>query len=257
MRQKISVVILTRNEENNIGDCLDSVKWADEIVIVDDNSTDGTTRIAGKSGAKIVFHPLNSDFAGQRNVGIDHSSGDWILQMDADERVTEDLRSRIVDISENGTDCSAFDFRRVNIFCGRPLMFGGENSHRPLRFFKKGAGRFHGTGVNETLEVKGKIGHIDAVMEHYNFPSISHYLLTQDLYSGIEAADMTGRQERLSKKMLKSELTTGPIKLFFKIYVKKHGHKDGFRGLIFAALSAWRRFLIYAKYWEMNREYYE
>lgn len=257
MRQKISVVILTRNEEKNLDRCLESVRWADEIVVVDDNSTDRTTEIAGKYGANIISNPLDGDFSRQRNIGIDHSSGDWILQMDADERVTKELETKIADILEKGTDCSAFVFRRVNIFCGKPLMFGGENSHKPLRFFKKGSARFYGSNVNETLEVKGKTGEMDAVMEHYNFPDISHYLITQDFYSSLEAKDMIRKKGLMPKKALKKELLTGPLKLFLKIYVKKSGYKDGFRGLIFAALSAWRRFLIFAKYWEMNKEHYE
>ena len=255
-REKLSVVVLTKNEEVVIARCLESVKWADELIVVDDNSTDRTVEIVKRYTDKVISHPLNNDFSKQRNLGIDRSSGDWILQMDADERVPDALREKITAILDKGSDLSAFRFRRLNNFCGKFLNAGGEDSHRPLRLFRKGKARFSGDAIHEQLKVDGKTGEIDAVMEHYNFPDISHYIATQDFYSGIEARALYEKIGVMPEKRLRKELTFGPVKLFFKIYIKRKGFKDGLHGLIFAMLSAWRRFLIYAKYWEMNKEKY-
>ena len=257
MRQKISVVILTRNEEGILRRCLESVKWADEIVIIDDNSTDRTLEIAKDYTDKIISHPLEGDFVAQRNLGIKHSLGDWILEMDSDEVMTEKLKNDILGLLERGSELSAFRFRRINNFCGKFLRYGGEADHKPLRLFKKDKAVFKGEATNDFLNVNGPIGDFESVMEHYNYPTLSQYISQQDFYSSLEAKDILNKNGLMSKKALKRELLIAPLKLFFKIYVKKSGYKDGFRGLVLAVLSAWRRFMIYAKYWEMNKEHYD
>ncbi|MDO8525976.1 MAG: glycosyltransferase family 2 protein [Candidatus Omnitrophota bacterium] len=255
-RQKLSVVVLTRNEEAIIAGCLDSVKWADEIIVIDDNSADRTVEIAGQYAAKVIAHPLDNDFSGQRNLGITRASGEWILQMDADERVTVGLKEKIEAILESEEELSAFRFKRANNFCGKFLAFGGEDMHKPVRLFKKGKARFSG-GIHEELIVDGNTGEIDAVMEHYNFPGISHYIATQDFYTGMEAKSLYEKSGLIPEKKLRKELLFGPVKLFLKIYIKKKGFKDGLHGMVFAILSAWRRFMIYAKYWELNQKRYK
>ncbi|MFA5142628.1 MAG: glycosyltransferase family 2 protein [Candidatus Omnitrophota bacterium] len=255
-REKLSVVVLTRNEADIIVRCLESVGWADEVIVIDDNSADGTAGIAKEYADKVIVHPLDNNFSDQRNFGTGCASGDWILQMDADERVTEALRGKIEAVLAGGSKMAAFRFRRSNNFCGKFLTAGGEDRHRPLRLFRRGRARFSGGRIHEELAVDGPVGEIDAVMEHYNFPDISHYVATQDFYCGLEAVSLQESAGLLPKKKLRRELTIGPVKLFFKIYMKKRAYKDGMHGLVFAILSAWRRFLIYAKYWEANQEKY-
>lgn len=254
-RQKLSVVIFTKNEESNIGPCLETIKWANEIIIMDDGSTDKTLYIAKRYTDKIIVNPMNRDFAKQRNLSISHCTGDWILQMDADERVTDELKNKITDILDRGTDFAAFRYKRKNYFCGKFLRYGGEEAHKSLRLFRKGMATFYGR--DDQIKVYGEVGDWDEVMEHYNFPDIEHYILTQNFYSQTEAEDLTGQIGIMNEKQLRKELTIKPLKLFFKIYVKKKGYKDGLRGLIFAILSAWRRFLRYAKYWEINKKFYD
>jgi glycosyltransferase involved in cell wall biosynthesis len=258
-RQKLSVVIITKNEEKNIAACLDTVMWADEIVIVDDSSDDNTVNIARRYTNKIIINPMNGDFTRQRNIGTDNASGDWILQMDQDERVTPELKKVITEILDGGSQYSAFRFRRINNFCGKFLKFGGEDLHKPLRLFRKDKARFiaSDTRMDEELVVDGPIGEIDAYMEHYNFPDINQYILKQNFYSELEARVLYRKIGLISEKRLRRELTLGPLKLFFKTYIKRKGFKDGVHGLIFATLSAWRRFLIYAKYWEQNKGSYK
>lgn len=250
-RQKLSVVVLTKNEEKNISQCLETVRWADEIIVIDDNSTDRTVEAAHRYTEKVIKRDLDGNFSGQRNFGTDLATGDWVIQMDADERVGKELREKIEEILKHGSGFSAFRFGRINNFCGKFLKYGGTDSHRPLRLFKRGAARFSGGHIHEELEVSGPVGDIDASIEHYNFPDVSHYVNTQNFYTDLEAKAIFERRGIISQKELKRELTRGPLKLFFKIYFKKSGYKDGLHGLIFAVLSAWRRFLIYAKYWEI------
>ncbi len=258
-RQKLSIVVLTRNEEANVSACLETVKWADEIIVVDDRSSDKTIELARRYTNKVIINVSEGNLARQRNIGIDNATGDWILQMDADERAPAEFKTKVTEFLSSGSDLSACRFRRLNNFCGKFLEYGGEGLHKPLRLFKKGKARFLVTGnrIHEEIEVDGKIVELDTYLEHYNFPDITHYIKTQDFYSGIEAQDLSGKMPLISRKKLKRELTLGPIKLFFKIYIKRKGFKDGMHGLIFAALSAWRRFLIYAKYWELNKEHYD
>lgn len=255
-RQKLSVVVLTKNEEKNIAACLDSVRWADEIIVIDDNSTDKTIEIAKKYTGNVIIHSLINNFSEQRNLGLDRATGDWILQMDADERVTRELKDKIMAILERRSTLSAFTFKRSNNFCGKFLTAGGEDSHRPLRLLKKNKARFSGDRIHEQLTVNGLVGDIDAVMEHYNFPDITHYVETQDFYCTLEARALYEKFGRIPEKKLRKELMMGPVKLFFKIYFKKKGCRDGLHGLVFAMLSAWRRFMIYAKYWEMHQAFY-
>ena len=256
-REKLSVVVLTKNEEKYIAACLDTVTWADEIIVVDDNSTDRTAEIAGRYKAKVAARALGGDFSAQRNFGNERASSDWILQMDADERVTPDLKAAIEKILTEGSDKAAFRFGRANNFCGKFMKYGGADTHRPLRLFRRGKARFSGDTIHEKLAVDGSVGDLDAVIEHYHFPDINHYIETQNFYTELEAKAMAKAGPLIPKKKLKQEMSTGVLKLFFKLYIKKQGYKDGTLGLIFAVLSAWRRFLIYAKYWELNRAAYQ
>jgi glycosyltransferase involved in cell wall biosynthesis len=251
-RQKLSVVVLTHNEEKNIGACLDTVSWADERIVVDDFSDDRTADIVKANGALFVQNRLEGDFSRQRNFGNERATGDWVLQMDADERVTAGLRAKIEEVLNDGGSLDAYCFTRINNFCGKFLQHGGDISHKPLRLFRKGKARFSGDRIHEKLVVDGAVGELDAVMEHYNFPDVGHYVETQNFYTTIEANELARTKGKIPERELRHELTWGPVKLFFKIYVKKQGYRDGIHGLVFAVLSAWRRFLIWAKYWELH-----
>lgn len=257
-REKLSVVVLTKNEEDIIARCLDSVKWADEIIVIDDNSTDNTIDVVRRYTDKVIVSASGGNLARQRNVGIDNSSSDWILQMDADEVSPNGFRDEVLELLKAGSDLAAFRFRRLNNFCGKFLKFGGEDLHKPLRLFRRGKARFlvDGNKIHEEIKIDGKIGELDIYLEHYNFPDIGHYVATQDFYSGIEAKCLYDKIGLIPEKKLRKELTIGPVRLFLKIYIKRKGFKDGLYGLIFAMLSAWRRFLIYAKYWELNKDHY-
>ncbi|MFA6142759.1 MAG: glycosyltransferase family 2 protein [Candidatus Omnitrophota bacterium] len=248
-RSKISAVIITRNEERNIARCLDSLKWVDEIIIVDGMSTDRTVEIARSRGAKVVVHKFEGDFGSERNRGNDNASGDWILALDADEAIPEETRETIEGILEKGTEFAAFNVPRMQYFLGKPMMHGGRY-HSIVNFFRKGKARFDGK-VHHLVHVEGSVGQFEKPIEHYPFNSISEFIQKHDRYTGYEAEEMFEKYGFSKEKEVKHNLTVKPIKLIYKSYFKKKGYKDGIIGLIFSVLFAFSYFLRWAKYWEL------
>lgn len=248
-RAKISAVIITRNEERNIRRCLDSLKWVDEIVVVDGMSTDRTAEIARSYGAKVVEHKFDGDFGDERNRGNDNATGDWILALDADEAMPEATRKAIEYILENGSPYDAYNVPRLQYFLGKPMLHGGRY-HSIVNFFRKGKVRFEGK-VHHLVIVDGKTGEFKTPIEHYPFNSISEFIQRHDRYSWYEAEEMFEKYGATKEKEIRRNLTMKPIKLIYKSYFKKKGYKDGMAGLVFCILFAFSYFLRWAKYWEM------
>lgn len=253
LERALSVVIITKNEQDRITRCLESVKWADEIIVVDDFSTDKTVEICRKYGAQVTPHDLQENFAQQRNLGIDKAKGSWILQMDADEIVPEELRNEIQKAVSCNSEFSGFQFRRKNFFLGRFMRYGGFYGPYSLKLFKRGKARYVGQ-IHEELKVDGQIGVIGADIEHYPFQSISQNIERNNIYSTIRAKLMKEEKGPLSEKELRHNLTIRPLKTFWKMYVKKRGYKDGMYGLIFCILFTFGPMLRWMKYWELSKD---
>ncbi len=251
-REKLSVVIIAKNEEDKIRNCLESIKWVDEVVVVDGLSTDATVDICKEYGAKVVPHKFEGDFGQERNIGIDNSSGDWVLQLDADEVVTEDFKNKVMKILEGDSQYTAYKFLRKNFFLGRFMRYGGWY-HYSAHFFKKGFARYDGK-VHHKLVTKGEIGKLDAEIEHYPFQDISQLVARQNRYTVLEAKEIYDLRGKIDEKEIRYNVKVKPAKLFWKFYVKKMGFKEGMHGFIFSLLFAWVHFLKWAKYWEMVRE---
>jgi len=249
MRKRLTALLIVKNEEKRIGRCLESVKWADEIVVVDGYSTDKTIDICNEYNAKVVQHRFDGSFDTDCNLGIESSSGDWIIKLDADEVVTESLRKDIEKVLEDDKGYSAFKFKRKNFFLGHFMKYGGWY-HYSLHFLKKGEARYKGH-IHETLIVDGKIGQLEGDCEHYPFNSLSEFIERHNRYSGIEAKKILDSQGVLSLKVIMYNLKIKPLKRFWKFYVKKQGFREGIYGLIFSVLFAWVHFLNWAKYWEL------
>lgn len=249
-RETVSAVIITKNEADKIGACLESVKWTDEIVVVDDMSSDDTVKICRKYTDKIIIHKLDGNFDNQRNIGIDNARGDWILQMDADEMVSEGLRKEVQRLLGSNSNYAGIKYKRKNYFLGKPLLFGGWH-HDFLRLFRKTAGRFTGSGVHEFLELKGKIGKVNADMEHHISGGVGQIIEKQNYYTTLGAQRLFRERGIVSDKEIKYHLTIKPLKLFWKTYVKKQGFRDGLHGLIYCILDSIFHFLKWAKYWEL------
>ncbi len=249
-RKKLSVVVLTKNCADKLKNCLGSVKWADEIIIVDGGSTDGTLDIAHQYADKIIDSKFEG-FGAERNKGAMEATGDWVLELDADEIVTEAFRERMTRLL-NGDDgeCAAFKFRRKNIFLGRTMMRGGWY-HYSAHLFRKGSAHYEGD-IHEKLLVNGKMGKIEENIEHYPFNSMSEFLERQNRYTKLQAGEMFKEDANIPLKTVMYNLKVKPLKLFYKMYVKKLGCLEGMQGLVFSVLFAWVHFLKWAKYWEMR-----
>jgi len=251
-RDKLSVVIIAKNEEDKIRNCLESVKWADEIVVVDGFSTDSTVDICRKYGARVVQHRFEGDFGEERNIGIDNSFGDWILQLDADEVVTEDFKNKVMKILRGEGEATAYKFLRKNFFLGRFMRHGGWY-HYSAHFFKKGFARYEGR-VHHKLVADGEIAPLDAEIEHYPFDNIAQLITRQNRYTTIEAKELLELRGVIDEKEIRYNVKVKPVKLFWKFYIKKKGFKDGMHGFVFSVLFAWVHFLKWAKYWELVRK---
>ncbi|MFH1479057.1 MAG: glycosyltransferase family 2 protein [Candidatus Omnitrophota bacterium] len=245
-RNKITAVIIAKNEEKRIIPCLESIKWCDEMVVIDDMSTDDTHSICRRFKARLIAHPLNEDYAAQRNIGIENSNSEWILQLDADERVSSGLKNDIKSILSKGSGFSAYRITRRNYFLGKFMKYGGWQEKQTKLFRKKSAkyvGRIH-----EQLKIDGKVGELSSYLEHYPFDSIEGFINRQLYYANIESDILHKERGRIELKEIKYHIMVKPIKLFIKLFIRKQGFRDGMHGFIFSILNAWRHLAIWAIY---------
>jgi glycosyltransferase involved in cell wall biosynthesis len=245
-KQKISVTIITLNEEENIRDCLKSVKWADEIIVSDSGSTDATREICGEFGAK-VFTDEWHGFGKQKNLCEERASGQWILNLDADERVSSELASEICSTVEK----KAYDgyyIARKNYFGSRWIKRCGWYPDYNLRLYRKGASRFAEIKVHEAVILKANKGYLKNHIEHFTYRSISDYLKRMDRYSTLAAEQLYSD----GKKATPFDVFLRPQFTFFKMYVLRLGFLEGVHGLILSLLYSFYTMAKYAKLWEMN-----
>lgn len=248
----LSAVILSSNSEKKIGKCLESLRgWADEIIVIDGQSTDGTVKIAESYGARVYSHPFLGSFARERNFGTEKCKSEWILQLDSDEFVSADFK-KACDEALPETSFAAFKFRRKNIFLGHAFKYGGWY-HWSQHLFKKGRAKYEGR-VHERMIVDGGIGLLDAEIIHTPFDSISEFIERQNRYTDLQAQDIIDTEKDLSRRNIRYNLKIKPLKLFRKIYFNKKGYMEGFYGLVFALLSSWVHFLKWSKVWELIKD---
>lgn len=250
-RQKLSVVVITKNAANKIRNCLESIKWADEIIVVDGGSVDETIAIVKQYTDKIIISEFNG-FDKERNKGIDSAGGDWILQMDADEIMPGNFKQRLLRLLDGDDEgCVSFKFRRKNVFLGRLMMHGGWY-HYSAHLFKKGFAYYKGD-IHEQLVANGKQGKMEEGLEHYPFYNIFEFIERQNRYTTLQANEMFSENQFISKKEIMYNLKIKPVKLFWKMYIKKKGYKEKLHGFIFSVLFSWVHFVKWLKYWELCR----
>ncbi|MBI4341315.1 MAG: glycosyltransferase family 2 protein [Candidatus Omnitrophica bacterium] len=249
-RATLAVVMMTKNEEARLPACLERVKgWADEIVIIDDESSDGTVEIAQRYGAKVFVMASGDDHFLQWNRGIERATSAWVLHIDADEWVTPQLKQAIDEALQDGQGHSAFELVRQNVFLGHPMRHGGWR-HRHLILFRSDRARCVGKGIHVRLKVDGSVGFLNAEIEHYPFTSIAQFLERQNRYTSVEAQVMFEQHGDLPGRTVWFQAVARPLKLFWKFYAKKEGRKDGWVGFVFSALFAFTHSLLWMKYWE-------
>lgn len=243
----ISIIILTKNEENNIVDCLESVDWCDEIIVIDDFSTDRTLQVIKNFNrrVKIFQHELRGDFSAQRNFGLSKARGGWVLFVDADERLSNGLKGEIMDYASfKNKNYNGFYMQRKDIIWGKELQHGEVGNIKLLRFGKKNAGIWRGK-VHEVWEISGRLGNFKMPLLHYPHQTVGNFLREINYYTDLRAKELCDRGESVS--FLKIILY--PV-LKFKInYFLKLGFLDGIEGLVFALMMSFHSFLVRAKLW--------
>lgn len=252
----LSVAIATYNEENTIADCIDSVrKIASEIVVVDGSSSDRTAEIAKSLGA-IVFKVTNKpNFHINKQIAIDKCKSEWILQLDADERVTAKLREEIKSVisAKDGSKYDAYSIPRRNYFLGRWMTKGGLYPDSVIRLFKKGKAFLPQKSVHELMEVRGSLGTFNSDLLHIADPAFSRYLARSNRYTSLEAESMRDKGVHLNTQNHIFYLFLKPCIKFLSIYVRHRGYVDGLPGLIFALYSGLHIRTSYIKYWELMK----
>lgn len=239
---KISATIITCNEERNLPRAIESLRCCDEILIVDSGSTDRTVEIAQKFGARVLEANWRG-YAGQKNYASDQASHDWILSIDADEALSEDLEAEIWQLKKNGADCDAFTVPRLAQYLGRWILYSGWYPDRKIRLFNRTRARWVGDYVHESVVSHGRVGQLHGNLLHYTCGSLSEHLKTMDRYTTLAAEELAARK----KPVRFSRLLFDPPWTFFKTYVLQRGFLDGLEGLAIAYMAALYTFLKYAK----------
>jgi len=250
MREKISACITAGNEELNIRRCLESVRWADEIVVVDSFSRDRTPDIC-REYTDLVYQHRWLGYIGQKNLIKGLAEGPWILFIDADEEVSPKLHEQIEKAfaSEASQDRVGYEFPRMVWFLGRWITHGDWYPDVKLRLFRKDKGRCEGVEPHDRISIDGSIRRLDGPLFHYTYGSISDQLLSLNRFSTISAQGKLSRHSRF--RML--DLLFRPVLRFLRGYILKRGFLDGLPGLIIAAATSYGVFLKYAKLWELER----
>jgi glycosyltransferase involved in cell wall biosynthesis len=226
-------LVVAKNEAHNLGDCLASASWADErVVVIDPVSGDGTLEIAERD-ADVVAVRAFDDFASQRNFALALASGDWVLSIDADERVTQALAAEIRRaIADPASRYRGYRVPIQSVILGRAFSFSGTQHDHPLRLFRRDAGRWTGL-VHETVELTGPAGALENPLWHHTLPNVQVFLNKLDQYTTLEARSLAGSSRRFQT----SDLALRPFWTFLKLYVFKQGFRDGIEGFMFCALS--------------------
>jgi glycosyltransferase involved in cell wall biosynthesis len=240
-RYKLSAAIITKNEEGKIADCIASLSFADEIVVVDSGSTDRTVELARERGAMVV-HNEWPGHVGQKNFALDQTTGDWTISLDADERVSKKLREEILLTLEN-PKADGYAIPRLVYYINRWILHCGWYPARKVRLIRKGAGGWGGENPHDRLFVEGRVDNLQGDIYHLSFDDVSEHLRTINSFTDI-AAD-----ERVAKDGTAGyiSMTLRPMGAFLKMYFLKRGFLDGIPGLIISALSAYHVFCKYAK----------
>jgi glycosyltransferase involved in cell wall biosynthesis len=246
--QSISALVITKNEAENIRDCLASLQWVDEIVVVDAESADGTVAFARAFTDKIFVRPW-AGFAAAKEFALAQCTGEWVLWIDADERVTPALRDEIIAALGRNPAAVGFEMPRLANFLGKWIRHGGWYPGYVLRLFRREAGRFNEKQVHEGVQIAGEIGRLKNHLLHYTDSNLQQYFEKLNRYTSLAAEELHRRGRRFHLW----DLLLRPGWFFFRMYVLKVGFLDGVHGFILALLSAMHVLTKYAKLWEKQK----
>jgi len=247
----LACVVITKNEEANIKDCLSSVQWADELIVVDAESCDKTVELARACGAKVSVRPWPG-FGLQKNFGMAQALSDWILILDADERVTEELRRDIKACLDGWTPGAPVAYRipRRNYFYGAWVRGGGVYPDYQVRLFRRGLAQYNDVAVHENLIVDGEIGTVAGHLDHYTERRIQDHFKKFGLYTTLAAQE----KAKMVRTVGWIDLVFRPLVVLVKTYLLKQGLRDGVHGLIICVFASMYTFVKYAKLWDATRQ---
>lgn len=248
-RMRLSVIVITRNEQANIADCLKGLDFADEVIVLDNVSTDDTADIARSLGAEVHVAPDWPGFGPQKNRALALAKGEWVLSLDADERMTPELREEIVRAITSQSGPVAYRFPRRSSYCGQFMLHSGWNPDWVLRLFRRGEARFSDDLVHEKILVKGQISDLQSPLLHLSFPDLESVLDKVNRYSSAGAQAMAAHGGGAS---LWGAIGHG-FWAFIRTYVLRRGFLDGQLGLALAISNAEGTYYRYAKRWLMLR----
>ncbi len=243
----LSVVVITKNEEDNIGECLGSVdNWADEIVIVDDESSDKTVEIAEKYADKIYHRRMDNE-GKHRNWAYAQAKNDWVLSLDADEYTSEELKKEITEALKSDA-FQAYSIPLRNYIGNYWVQYSGWYPAGKLRLFRKSLFKYEEVEVHPRVFLEGETGHLTKDIVHKGYPDFEHFLQSLNRQTTLEARKwvQTGRHMSLGKAIWRT------VDRFPRSFIRKKGYKDGFVGFMIAFFASLYQIMSYAKYWEMK-----
>lgn len=244
---RLSAIVITRNEARNIAACLESVAFCDERIVVDGGSTDETREIAKASGATVVERTFDG-FGAQKNFALSLATGDWVLSIDSDERVSEPLKNEILQAIRNG-DKAGYELPRLSTFCGREMHHSGWYPDYVLRLFRRAGATFSNDLVHERVICEGRIGRLSSPLLHHPVHRIEDALSRMDRYStaGAEMLVSSGRRVSFMTGIVRGFWT------FFRTYILRAGFLDGREGFLLAVANAEGTYYRYMKAWLAGR----
>lgn len=246
---KLTVTVITRNEAANIGPALESVAWADEIIVVDSHSADDTVEIARRYATRVEVRDW-AGYSAQKNFAAALANNDWILSLDADERVTPALASEIRDLLQRGPDALGYRISRVTWYLGRWLYSTDWYPDYQLRLYDRRQGRWNARRVHESFELQGRPGTLRHHLEHYAYRDVSDHVTSIDHYTTL-AAEQWMEEGRRTNVL---ELIVHPPMAFLRNYVVRTGFRDGVAGFLVSALNSYYVFMKLVKLWELQNK---
>jgi len=245
---RLSAIIIAKNEEKNIGACLDSLRFCDERIVVDGGSEDATAVIAEKKGARVVVNPEWKGFGPQKNYALSLAKGDWVFSIDADERVSAELAALMQSMAAEGL-ADAYEMPRLSTFCGKPMRHSGWYPDYVLRLFKRGKARFSDDLVHEKVICDGIVGRLREPLIHHPVERLEDSLSRMDRYSSARAQMIvdSGRSVWFLTGIVRGLWT------FVQTYFIRLGFLDGREGLLLAVLNAEGTYYRYMKAWMKGR----
>ena len=247
-RAKITVTVRTFNEERNIRECLESVAWADEIALVDAESTDGTVAIAREFTERIIVRPWAGHIPTSQFI-TDQARNLWVMSMDADERVSKDLRDEILALDLDSTPHDAYEMPRRHWFMKRRIDHSAWYPDRKIRLFRRDRCSWGGYAPHDKVQVPGSLGRLRGDLHHFIYRDLNHFAATKNSYSTLTAID----HFRSGRRALVSDLTLRPLYAFLYRYLVRLGFLDGLPGFVIAVMESHGVFMKYAKLRELER----